>query len=96
MKAEEVGKIEDALKVLKDYESQISRAVDKAVLLVFNEDNPEIYTETFDSEKEFMDRFLDDERDCEGFSWVLWNEGRYNRLSGNGCYYQLIKIKDIL
>ena len=98
MKEGEINKLKEVLGILKEYTksiSSISSVEDKCIVTVFDESEPTMYTETFNSKEEFLERFEDDELDCEGFSWLLWEEGRYNRLTGNGCYYHLTKLTDI-
>lgn len=87
--------LEKAFEILSKHKTEVGNVLDKSVLVVFDLDGKNSYTEVFENKEEFMDRFRDEELDCEGFSWALWSEGQYNRVDGNGCYYHLIKLSEV-
>ena len=61
-------------------------------MVIFNKDKFYSDTYSFENKDDFFEHFEIDEYDCEGFSWVLWEEGQYNRVRGNGNHYHLIKL----
>lgn len=95
MKAEEKSVLQDALDIIRNQEQVVSTVVEKAVLVIIDVEDMTSEELLFKNKEAFFERFKDDEKDCEGFSWELWDNKVYNRVEGNGCYYHLIKLFEV-
>ncbi len=95
MKTEDKNNLKEAFAILSEYRDEFNTAISKSVLVVFDGDSGESWQEVFETKEDFFERFIDDEHDCEGFSWSLWENGQYNRVSGEGRHYHLIKMFEV-
>lgn len=82
-------KLQEALNIIKEHKTELSESTERSILVYFDLDEMQSYSEEFKTEQDFFDRFKDTEIDCEGFSWTLWEDGyifEFNRM------YHLVKI----
>ncbi len=92
MKTEDKDTLKKALDLLSNYKNEFAIAVEKSVLVIFDKDEGESWEEVFETKEDFFERFKDEEADCEGFSWRLWED---KHISEFGRMYHLIKLFEV-
>lgn len=92
MKTEDKDTLKQALDILSNYKNELASVVEKSILVIFDKDDGISWEEEFETKEDFFDRFKDEESDCEGFSWSLWED---RCISEFGRMYHLIKLFEV-